>query len=139
MQARRGATLFVTTIWNNHSDKDQKGQRTPTKKLAIVKNPTNGTFWYRVKKPKANTKKEILAVAHWNGIHLALRNGTPILGVLKDAHSDRCSVKHIFDCDTPRYESDGNAVWLQIHPRGDVGCEAREANVREAKVLQYDY
>jgi 5-methylcytosine-specific restriction endonuclease McrA len=134
-QARKGnATLFVTTIWNWDSTKDEKGRRTPTK-LAIVKNQTNGTLWYRMRKPSANTTRRT-AVAHWEGLHLALRTKIPIVGVLKDVHTGKCSLKHIFDCDTPRYSSDGNTVWLQVHPRGDAGCDARKADVREAKVLQ---
>ena len=52
-QAKAGrAKLFVTTIWNYHSKKEQ-GRRTPTE-LAIGKDKTDGTFWYRVPKPEGS-------------------------------------------------------------------------------------
>lgn len=126
--ARKGnASLFVTTIWNYHSTMDETGRRTPTK-LAIVEDSTDQTLWYVVRKPKPNTTRKT-AVAHWEGLNLALRTSIPIVGVLKDVHTLRCSLNHVFDCDTPRYTSDGNALWLQLHPRGGIGCDVRVADV----------
>jgi 5-methylcytosine-specific restriction endonuclease McrA len=136
-QARKGmASLFVTTIWNFHSTMDEKRRRTPTE-LAIVKDQTDGTLWYRMRKPKANTTRKT-AVAHWDGLQLALRTGIPIVGVLKDVHTLRCSLNHVFDCDSPRYASDGNALWLQLHPRGDVGCDVRVADVLRLNPESFD-
>lgn len=136
-QARKGnATLFVTTIWNFHSTMDEKRRRTPTE-LAIVRDQSDGTLWYRMGKPKANTTRKT-AVAHWEGLHLALRTAIPIVGVLKDVHTLRCSLNHVFDCDSPRYASDENAVWLQLHPRGDVGCDVRVADILRLNPESFD-
>jgi 5-methylcytosine-specific restriction endonuclease McrA len=127
-QAQKGnASLFVTTIWNYDSTMDEKRRRTPTEP-AIVKDQTDGTLWYRMRKPKPNTTSTT-AVAHWEGLQLALRTRIPIIGVLKDVHTLRCSLNHVFDCDSPRYASDGSVLWLQLHPRGDVGCDVRVADV----------
>ncbi len=136
-QARKGmASLFVTTIWNFHSTKDAEGRRTPTE-LAIVKDQTGGTLWYRMGKPEPNTTHNH-AVAHWDGLELALRTGIPIVGVLKDVHSGRCSLNHLFDCNNPRYGSDGNALWLQLHPRGGVGCDVRVADILRLNPESFD-
>ncbi|MFN0199807.1 MAG: HNH endonuclease [Planctomycetaceae bacterium] len=128
-QARKGkAKRFVTTLWNIHSRKDAKGRRTPTV-LAISKDQIDGTFWYRFSKPEKGTKRKTW-IAHWNGLQLALKNGIPIIGVLKDVYSKKCSLNHLFDCGNPRYEVNGNAMWLELRPRGDVGWEVQEINIR---------
>jgi len=136
-QARKGnASLFVTTIWNFHSTMDEKDGRTLTE-LAIARDQTDGTFWYRIGKPKANTPIKT-AVAHWDGLQLALDRQIPIVGVLKDVHTGRCSLKHVFDCDNPRYTPDGNALWLQLHPRGEVGCDVRVADIVRLNPESFD-
>ncbi len=127
-QARRGkANLFVTTIWNFHSTKDSQGRRTPTE-VAIVQDRADETFWYRMRKPPVTTTR-LTAVAHWDGLQLALKTGIPIVGVLKDVHTGHCSLEQVFDCNCPRYEPDGEAVWLQLHPRGEIECEVRVDDV----------
>jgi hypothetical protein len=129
-QARDGkATQFVTTIWNFHSNRDEKGRRTATEH-AIAKDQVDGTYWYRVRKPYAGTTRKTW-VAHWNGLLLALEKGIPIVGVLKDVHTDRCSLTHLFDCGNPRYQVDGSAMWLQLRPRGEVGCPVRPIDIRQ--------
>ena len=129
-QAREGkAKRFVTTIWNFHSILNEKGHRTPTG-LAIAKDQTDGTFWYRFSKPETGTTRKTW-IAHWNGLELALTSNIPIIGVLKDVHSGRCSLKHIFDCGNPRSQVDGSAIWLQLTPRGEVGCDVRQIDIRQ--------
>lgn len=136
-QAQKGnASLFVTTIWNFHSTLDEKGRRTPTE-FAIVKDQSDETLWYRIGKPRANTTRKT-AVAHWKGLQLALQTRIPIVGVLKDVHTSRCSLNHVFDCDSPRYAADGNVVWLQLHPRGDVGCEVRVTDILRLNSESFD-
>jgi hypothetical protein len=128
-QARAGeATRFVTTIWNFHW-KLEAGHRMPTE-LAIARDETDETLWYCIPMPPAGTTQKTW-LAHWNGLALALTNGIPIVGVLKDFRSNRCSLKHVFDCGSPRGQTDGNAIWLQLKPRGQVGCDVRPINIRE--------
>lgn len=132
-QAREGqAKRFVTSIWNFHSTLDEKGHRTPTE-LAIAKDQTDGTFWYCFSKPTVGTTRKTW-IAHWNGLELALSSKIPIIGVLKDAHSGHCSLKHIFDCGNPRSQVDGSATWLQLTPRGEVGCDVRPIDIRQITV-----
>lgn len=129
-QAREGqAKRFVTTIWNFDSTLDETGHRTPAG-LAIAKDQTDGTFWYRFSKPSVGTRRKTW-IAHWNGLELALTSNIPIIGVLKDVHSGRCSLKHVFDCGNPRNQVDGSAIWLQLTPRGEVGCDVRPIDIRQ--------
>ena len=128
-RARAGeATRFVTTIWNWHWEGDD-GHRRPTE-LGISRDQTDGTLWYRIPFPPAGTTKKTW-IAHWNGLSLALTNRIPIIGVLKDFRSNRCSLENIFDCGNPRGEIDGSAIWLQLTPRGNVGCEVRPIDIRQ--------
>lgn len=128
--ARAGnATRFVTTIWNYHSTLDPKGRRTPTE-IAIAKDIKTGTLWYRVSKPPVGAKRKTW-VAHWNGLELALENQIPIIGVLKDVHSNRCASSCIFDCGSPAMQRDGSAMWLQLVPRGQVSCEVRPIDIAQ--------
>ena len=134
--ARKGkATRFVTTIWNVHSTRDESGRRVPSE-VAIVKDKTSGTLWYRMNRPTEGTTRKTW-VAHWGGLQLALDNKLPIIGVLKDVHSSRCSLEHIFDCGEAREQVDGSALWLQLMPRGEVGCDVREVDIRQI-ILQSD-
>ncbi|TCK32465.1 hypothetical protein B0G84_8268 [Paraburkholderia sp. BL8N3] len=51
------ATLFVTSIWNYHSVKDEKGKRIPTD-LAICEDLHDGTLWYKFSKPSAGAQRK---------------------------------------------------------------------------------
>lgn len=128
--ARKGkASVFVSTIWNFHSTLDKKGHRTPTER-AIAQDITDGSYWYRVSKPPAGATRKTW-VAHWNGLELSLANNIPIVGVLKDVHTSRCSIRNVFDCVSARSQADGSAIWLELRPRADVGCEVRRIDVRQ--------
>lgn len=127
-QAHAGkATQFVTTIWNFHWVGDADNRMVTER--AIARDEVDGTLWYRIPRPTAGAKRTW--VAHWNGLELALSNAIPIVGVLKDVHSGRCSLAHVFDCGSPRRPGDGSAMWLQLRPRGHVGCEVASINIRE--------
>lgn len=122
--ARAGkASRFVTTIWNYHSTLDERNHRTPTE-IAICRDQIDGTFWYRLAKPPPGETRRTW-IAHWNGLELALKTAIPIIGVLKDVHTNHCSLAHIFDCGNPRMQIDGSAMWLQLTPRESVGCDVR--------------
>ncbi len=128
-QARAGkASRFVTTIWNFHSSLDEIGRRTPTER-AICRDTTDGALWYRVAKPPPRATRKTW-IAHWAGVQLALEKGLPIIGVLKDVHTRRCSLENLFDIASPRYQIDDGSLWLQLRPRGDVGCEVRPIDIR---------
>ena len=111
--ARKGkASVFVSTIWNFHSTLDEKGHRTPTER-AIAQDITDGSYWYRVSKPPAGATRKTW-VAHWNSLELALANNISIIGVLKDVHTSRCSIRNVFDCVSARSQADGSAIWLEL-------------------------
>lgn len=132
--ARKGAaTCFVTTIWNVHSTRDENGRRVPSE-IAIVRDSASGTLWYRMDRPTEGTTRKTW-VAHWDGLQLALAKSIPIIGVLKDVYSSRCSLEHVFDCDESREQVDGGALWLRLTPRGQVDFDVREVDIRQV-VLQ---
>lgn len=134
--ARKGqAALFVTTLWNFHSTRDHMGRRVPTE-IAIVKDRTSGTLWYRIDRPSPGTTRKTW-VAHWDGLQLALASKVPTIGVLKDVHSGRCSLEQLFDCGEAREQIDGRALWLHLIPRGALGCDVREVDISQI-VLQSD-
>jgi hypothetical protein len=126
--ARKGkATRFVTTIWNVHSTKDESGRRVPLE-VAIVRDKASGTLWYRMNRPIEGTTRKTW-VAHWDGLRLALAGNLPIIGVLKDVRSNRCSLDHVFDCGEASEQVDGSAVWLQLRPRGAMDFDVREVDM----------
>lgn len=128
--ARQGkATRLVTTIWNYHSRKDARGHRTATE-LAIRRDAAHGTLWYRIAKPGSG-ETSTTWVAHWNGLQLAVNHGIPIVGVLKDVRTNRCSLAHLFDCGPAHMQLDGTAMWLQLTPRSEVGCATLPIDIRE--------
>ena len=128
--ARKGkASIFVTTIWNFHSTLDEKGHRIPTER-AIAQDIRDGTYWYRITKPPVGATRKTW-VAHWNGLGLALEHGIPIVGVLKDVQTSRCSIRNVFDCASPRSQADGSAIWIELRPRAEVGCEVRRIDIRQ--------
>lgn len=127
-QARAGkASRFVTTIWNFHSSLDESGRRTRTER-AICQDTADGTLWYRVGKPPPRATRKT-AIAHWNGVQLAIQRGLPMIGVLKDVNTSRCSLAHVFDIAAHRYQIDDGSLWLQLRPRADVGCEVRSIDI----------
>lgn len=128
--ARAGrAKILVTTIWNFFSSKDVQGRRTPTA-LAIVKNVEDGTLWYRIAKPPVGTTRKTW-VAHWNKLELAWEKLLPIVGVLKDVQSNKCALSCVFDVGRRRMQPDGSAVWVELIPRGDVGCDVRFIDIEQ--------
>jgi len=126
--ARRGlATKFITTIWNFHSRRDARGNRTPLE-IAICQDASDKSLWYRVEKPTPATNR-LTWVAHWDGIELALNQNIPIVGVLKDVNTSRCSLSNIFDIPEARLQLDGSAIWLRLVPRDEIGCPVREISI----------
>ncbi len=128
-EARAGkASIFVTTIWNIHSTRDEHGSRVPTD-LAIAQDIVDGTLWYHITRPGEGDRKTW--VAHWNGLELAFSLRVPVVGVLKDVASGRCSMESVFDCPGRLYEPGEEAMWLQLVPRREIGCEVRPIDIHE--------
>lgn len=123
------ARLFVVTIWNFHSSLDERGHRAPTER-AICRDVHDGTLWYRVAKPPPGAKAKTW-VEHWKGLQIAIDMALPIIGVLTDVHTSRCALEHRFDCGPPRYARSDGAMWLQLRPEGEVGCEVRPIDIRQ--------
>jgi len=122
------AKLLVTTIWNFHHYVDVNGKRVPNEN-GIAKDIHDGTLWYRVDAAKAGVATKT-HVAHVNRFRLAFEQKIPVVGVLKDVKTKKCSLENLFDCANPRTQSDGAAVWIQLFPRGAVGCETRDIDIR---------
>jgi hypothetical protein len=122
--AKQGkASRFVSTIWNYHSTMDERGRRTATE-IAICQDERTGSLWYCGAKPTPGISRGT-ATAHWDGIQLAFDDGVPIIGVLKDAKSEKCALQNLFDIPEGRLQLDGSALWLRLVPRGAVGCAVR--------------
>jgi 5-methylcytosine-specific restriction protein B len=123
-QARNGgAKRFVMTIWNIFCDTDENGRWIPSE-YSIHRDKNDDTYWYPVLRPGPDASTT--SVAHWKGVQLALEQGIPIIGILKNGF-DRyhyCSLNHLFDCGPARKEKDKEKLWLQLKPRSsDIGCE----------------
>jgi 5-methylcytosine-specific restriction protein B len=129
-EAKNGkAKLFVTTLWNVFCSEDAPGRWVP-KENGIARDIHDGTYWYPVSMP--GKKASRTSKAHWNRVNLALEQGIPIIGILKDYKSHRCSLKHLFDCVPARIEErDGKTFWLQLKPRSsDIGWGVRSIDIR---------
>ncbi|CAB3782005.1 hypothetical protein [Paraburkholderia fynbosensis] len=128
-EARQGnAGILVTTIWNFHSVRDEHGKRKPTV-VAVCEDHVDGTLWYRSERPEPNTTRTTW-IAHCRRLDLALEHNVPIVGVLKDVQSGRCSLDHVFDCVKAVPSLDEKALWLQLVPRHEAWCETRQIDIR---------
>ncbi|WP_369063310.1 HNH endonuclease [Burkholderia gladioli] len=118
--ARGGkAKLLVTTIWNHHSESESKGMPI-SKGIAILEDYVDHTLWYRVPKAKEGASSSTNRIAHWNRLELASDTQLPIIGVLKDYRTRKCSLEYVFDCIPVEKSVDSNAIWLQLKPRNSV-------------------
>lgn len=127
-QARKGeAKLLVTTIWNFHHRVDEKGHRIPNEN-GIAKDVNEGTYWYRIDAPPPSGARKT-HVAHLNRFQMAVEQKLPIVGVLKDVTTKKCSLDHTFDCVNLRLQLDKAAAWIQLLPRNGLGCETRDIDI----------
>ncbi|WP_439894417.1 HNH endonuclease (plasmid) [Ralstonia sp. 25C] len=128
-QAREGhATRLVTTIWNYHSVKDEQGKRVPTV-VAICKDVLDGSLWYCASRPTPRTTRRTW-VAHWNRLELARSNGIPIVGVLKDVYTGRCSLEHVFEVGRTLSSASGDAFWMELVPTKEPPPQTRSIDIR---------
>ena len=111
-EAHKGAArVLVTTLWNFHwSEVDGKRQ---AREPAISRDPSDGSLWYRVSRSKTSTSTN---ASHWARIALARKLGVPIVGVLKDFATSRCSMSDTFQCKDVRDDLSDDSRWLQLQP-----------------------
>ncbi|MDN7586632.1 HNH endonuclease [Burkholderia seminalis] len=129
VQARKGqATRLVTTIWNYHSVKDAQGKRVPTM-VAICKDVSDGSLWYCMSRPTPGTTRTTW-VTHWNRLELARGNGIPVVGVLKDVHTGRCSLDHVFEVGRMLSSASGDALWMELSPKKEPPHQTRSIDIR---------
>ncbi|WP_114815415.1 hypothetical protein [Paraburkholderia kururiensis] len=128
-QAHKGqATRFITTIWNYHSVKNEQNKRVPTV-VAICKDVSSGSFWCCMSRPTPSTTRTIW-VTHWNRPELACGNRIPVIGVLKDVYTGRCSLEHVFEVGRMLFSASGDALWMELIPTRESPQQTRPIDIR---------
>lgn len=111
--ARSGAAhVLVTTIWNAHWT--VVASRRQATKPAISQDIIDGSLWYRIGRPELPAS--VNAASHWDRISLARERRIPIVGILKDFATSRCSMRDTFRCSEARLDVSGHAIWLRLEP-----------------------
>lgn len=129
-RARAGEAKFlITTVWNFHHYLDAEGHRVPNEN-GIAKDINDGTLWYRIDAAEPGVASKT-HVAHVNRFRLAFEQKLPIIGVLKDVKTKKCSLENLFDCVSIRRQIDKAADWVQLRPRGAIGCDTRVIDIGE--------
>lgn len=128
-QARKGqATRLITTIWNYHSVKNEQDKRVPTV-VAICKDVSSGGLWYCMSRPTPGTTRTTW-VTHWNRLELARGNRIPVIGVLKDVYTGRCSLEHVFEVGRMLFSASGDALWMELIPTRESPEQTRPIDIR---------
>lgn len=125
--AKGKASVLVTTIWNFHWSL-QGSKRTATKS-AISRDGNDGSLWYRMGRPADGAPPT--SSSHWNRIALARELAIPIVGVLKDFSTSRCSSLDTFRCSEVRDDVDGDAVWLHLKPSRPLTIDVGTVEIRK--------
>jgi 5-methylcytosine-specific restriction endonuclease McrA len=123
------AALFVTSVWNRHSKKDELG-RTVLGDLAVCRDVNSGSLWYRFDRPPCDTSRENWKT-HWKRFRLAVEFGVPIKGFLKDAVSKRASTVCVFDCVNILPTSTYGGAWLQLATSYHGALETRPIDINQ--------
>ncbi len=126
--ARRGkANILVTTIWNKH----KKADGSPELSIFADNNEPR-VYWYECTEPSKSTRRHTWK-AHWNRTQLAFERSIPIVGLLKDAETKKCSTRYLFDCVGRRWynqnHKNGKGFYLELRPRDGVGCEIGQIDI----------
>lgn len=125
--AEGNGTVLVTTIWNFHWSRS--GSKRTATRPAIARDGRDDSLWYRMPRPGADASSN--NSAHWNRITLARELGVPIVGVLKDFSTSRCSLLDTFQCPEVRDDLDGEAVWLRLTPRRPLASDMETVDIHE--------
>ena len=125
--AKGKASVLVTTIWNFHWS--LKGSKRTATKPAISRDGNDGSLWYRMGRPDDGAPPT--SSSHWNRITLARDSAIPIVGVLKDFSTSRCSLLDTFRCSEVRDDVDGDAVWLNLRPSRPLTVDVETVDIRE--------
>lgn len=121
--AKKGnVTKLVTAIWNYHPDDTGSGFG----QWAIVFDEATQSYWYQVVREKEgqdpNNRKAL-----WNALSIARKSGIPILALLKDRKTHRCSLDHVFAISKILQQDDGSALWLQLEATStSIGTHVRK-------------
>ena len=124
--ARGGASVLVTTIWNFHWQ--LRGSKRTRKEPAIYRDVVDRELWYRMERPGRGAPPT--SASHWNRITLARELKIPIIGVLKDFSTSRCSLADTFRCQDIRDDVTGDAVWLHLKSSRPLASEATVVDIR---------
>lgn len=133
---KAGANVLVTTIWNYYlrdSDDGEEPHRIP----AVQRDRQSGDLWYKLAgMPKATdsgTKK-----AHRHRLDIALTEGIPIVGFLKDLETGDAALNAVFDCTMLARDIERTgALWVQLTPRVPCEFEVGDFNIREVASLEH--
>jgi hypothetical protein len=133
---KAGANVLVTTIWNYYlrdSDDGEEPRRVP----AVQRDRQSGDLWYKLAEmPKATdsgTKK-----AHRHRLDIALTEGIPIVGFLKDLETGNAALNAVFDCTMLARDIERTgALWVQLTPRVPCEFEVGDFNIREVASLEH--
>lgn len=131
-----GAKVLVTTIWNYYleaSDNDGQPRRIP----AVQRDRQTGELWYKLAgMPKATdsgTKK-----AHRHRLDIALEEGIPIVGFLKDLETKAAALNAVFDCTMLAHDiQHAGALWFRLTPRVSCEFEVGDFSIRDVATLAH--
>lgn len=124
--AQGKANILVTTMWNYHWSL-QGSQRSPTR--PAISRDSDGSLWYHMSRPSVGAPTT--SSSHWNRIALARELAIPIVGVLKDFSTSRCSLLDTFKCIEVRDDVDGEGVWLKLQPSRPLLSETARVDIRK--------
>lgn len=119
-KAREGeAKRFVMAVWNSAGDRLSPASFNGAP-------PNDGiapSSWYKVPRRVPGNRSDIKRTALWNAIGIASKQkDLPMLAMLKDTETRRCSLEHVFSISQVYYELDQSAVWLKLEPQGHVAA-----------------
>jgi hypothetical protein len=121
------AHVLVTTIWNRHWS--QQGSKRTAKAPAVYRDVNDGSLWYWIGRPGAEAPPT--HIAHWNRLTLARESAVPIVGVLKDFATSRCSLLDTFRCTEVRDDLAGDAMWLGLQPARPLLIDLSTVDINE--------
>lgn len=126
VRAKKEAKFFVTSIWNFGGPRGRGYERA---NFAIRRDKSDGTFWYKFSNPykmdgSGRKTPNTTWLAHWNALNIALSpdRNIEIIGFLKDRETQLCSLTNTFKCGLSHYRESDGAIWIQLHPQGEIGC-----------------
>lgn len=104
-------------VWNYYAD--DQGEITPS-----IRRNSNGEHWYKMPRVGRDGAHSGNRNSLWESISIARRDNLPMLAMLKDHDTHRCSLDHVFNITDVVYEADGSALWLKLDTKDrEVGAD----------------